>query len=374
MTTQEFYALRGQIAENQMPYKVVERAAIKYVGRIDKHGPEVPTKACYGRNIFSVNGTDMLATDHVARTLDKYAGFSRQQQKFIAKASGEDGVRDFRNYLAAASSIADPGKVVLVADPDSHTVINVIPVKDGPITSESFFDFAEMFIDANDLTPTGYQMGYNVSSGITLLLDNNTPDVRAFAQGEDTLINSYYLRWNLGQIELGRYYERLVCSNGATQLIPRTNARITDLDEKSIKGILSIPKDEDMLNSAYNGFVTNALTAIKTRASISELQAVSKLLEKYLVSKDAARQIAPYGDEMEYYINSGYTTNGKWFSPHEALASMTVWELFNDVTQYATHNTEWSKDDNRRTMLQGEIVQFLNRSRDIKTYIDAFAR
>ena len=374
MTTQEFYALRGQFAENQMPYKVVERAAIKYLGRIDEQKSEVPKTASHGRNIFSVNGTDVLATDYVARTLDKYAGFSSQQQKFIAKASGEEGVRDFRNYLAAASSIADPGKVVLVADPDSHTVINVIPVKDAPISSESFFDFAEMFMDANNLTPVDCQMGYNISSGITLHMDSNAPDVRAFAQGEDTLINSYYLRWNLGQIELGRYYERLICSNGATQVIPRINARITDLDEKSIKGILSIPKDEDLLNSAYSSFATKAMTAIKTRASISELHSVSKLLEKYLVSKEAARQIAPYGDEMEYYINSGYTTNGKWFSPQEALASMTVWELFNGVTHYATHNTDWSKDDNRRTMLQGEIVQFLNRPRDIKTYIDAFAR
>lgn len=39
----------------------------------------------------------------------------------------------------------------------------------------------------------------------------------------------------------------------------------------------------------------------------------------------------------------------------ENLASMTVWDLYNGVTAYASHNTDWHINDNRRSVLQGAI-------------------
>lgn len=372
MTTQEFHALRGQITDAQLPYKVVNRATIKYIGRTDDIGVDVQEIEHFGRNVFSVQGTNVLATDFVAKALDKYTGFSDEQQSFIAKATGEEGVRDFRNYLAAASSIANPTKVALVANPESKTIINVIPVKDDLITSESFFDFAEMFMDSNNLFPTTYEMGANASAGITLHMGSNTPEVRAFAPGEDTLINSYFLKWNLGQIELGRYYERLVCANGATEMVQSVKAKMTALDDKSIRGILSIPKSAGMLDMSYERFSNKALTAMNTRASLSELNHIYKVLGKFAVCEDSIKQIAPYQEELNAYLDAGYDLHA--FLPKETLASMNVWDLFNRVTQYASHTIEWSDNDNRRTMLQNAAFDFLNRPRDIKSYIDVFAK
>lgn len=54
-------------------------------------------------------------------------------------------------------------------------------------------------------------------------------------------------------------------------------------------------------------------------------------------------------------------------------ASMSVWELYNAVTDYASNNSVWDKDDNRRGMLQGEALRFLMRERDVKNYSDIFS-
>jgi hypothetical protein len=367
MTQQEFLALGRRITDNQLPYKMVNRATIKYIGRAD----DLSETEHLGRNVFSVQGTNVLATDFVAEALDKYTGFSKDQQAFIAKATGEEGVRDFRNYLAAASSIANPTKVALVAHPESKTIVNVIPVEDELITSESFFGFAEIFMDHNNLTPTAYEVGGNASAGIILHMGSNTPDIRAFAPGEETLINSYILKWNLGQIQLSRYYERLVCANGMIEKISIPRAKITALDDKSLRGILSIPQDNNLLKRSYNRFSDMARTAMNTRASLSELHSVSKMLERFAVGEESSKKIAPYDEELNFYLNSGYGLHG--FKPREALASMKVWELFNRVTQYASHTTDWAENDNRRTMLQGEAVDFLRLPRDIKTYVDVFA-
>jgi hypothetical protein len=53
-------------------------------------------------------------------------------------------------------------------------------------------------------------------------------------------------------------------------------------------------------------------------------------------------------------------------------AGMSVWELYNGVTDYASNNTFWDRDDNRRGMLQEEALTFLMKQRDIKNYKDVF--
>ena len=77
-----------------------------------------------------------------------------------------------------------------MADPERKAVVNVIPVKDSVITSDDFFDFAEMFMDQNNMFPTEYEQGDSLSSGVTLHMGSNVPDVRAVTDGEDFLMNS----------------------------------------------------------------------------------------------------------------------------------------------------------------------------------------
>lgn len=367
MTQKEFYELKEQAAESQLPFKLVDRAAIKYVSRIEDTGNEdIPIP----RNVYSVLGTDVYATDSVAKALDEMSGLRSDQKRIVSKARGEEGVKNLRNYLASASSIANPSKVALVADPERRAVVNVIPVKDSVITSDDFFDFAAMFMDQNNMFPTGYEHGGSLSGGVTLHIGSNVPDVRTVTDGEDFLMNSYFLRWNLGQIELGRYYERLVCTNGQTEAVHQVESKMVSLDEQSIKSMLALPGNETSLNNSFDRLREHTLTAINTRASLSELGFVHKLLSRYMVGTDRLKELAPYNEELNYYRQHGYGKDG--LRPHETLASMTVWDLYNGVTAFASHNTDWHINDNRRSGLQGAIYNFLLRPRDIKNYVDAY--
>ena len=201
-------------------------------------------------------------------------------------------------------------------------------------------------------------------------MGSNVPDVRTVTDGEDFLMNSYFLRWNLGQIELGRYYERLVCSNGQTEAVHQVESKMLSLDERSIKNMLALPRDEAALNNSFERLREHALTAINTRASLSELGFVHKLLSRYMVGTERLKELAPYNEVLNYYQQRGFGKEG--LRPHETLASMTVWDLYNGVTAYASHNTDWHVNDNRRSGLQGAIYNFLLRPRDIKNYVDAY--
>lgn len=362
--------LRRKVNEDQRPYRVVGREQIQFVGRM---GDELETKSQidgYGNNVYKVDGIEVLATDYVSNRLDELIGLDTKQKRVIKSASGDAGVRYFRNYLASANSITKPTKLALVADPDSKTVTDVIPLKESLITSDSFFDFAEMFMERSQLTPTFHHDGFNMSSGITLFMDSDNPIVKQFAPGEDFLMNSFYLKWNLGQIELGRYYERLVCSNGQTETVRQSEAKIFSMETSGIMAMLNIPGNAEALNEAYSKFSKKALTAMETRASIAELGKVSKILSTYMVDSKSVREIAPFESEIERYNALGYDKD--IYQMNQMKASMSFWELYNGVTSFASHTELWDGTDNRRSIIQGEIFSLLMKERDIKNYYDAF--
>lgn len=352
--------LRQRVNDASSPYKVVRRDAIQYVGQMDKSG-----------NVYSLDGTEVLVGDYVSKQLDKIIGLSPQQAKIVRNASGEEGVREFRNYLATAGSMLNPVLIALIADPQKRSISGIVPIEDEPITSDAFFDFLELFLEKNNMYPSHYQIPYDISLGFTIYLNSFNPDVRELVPNEAFLVNSYYLKWNLGEVELGRYFERQICSNGQTVEIKHRDARITSVSANKILGILNYPGNKKYLTESFDKFKEKALEAIKVRASIAELKSVSKKLESYLIDNKIADSIAPFTRELQMYRRAGY--NGVSDELRQMMASMTVWDLFNSITDYASNNTDWDANDNRRGLLQGDAFKFLMRERDIKNYTDIFS-
>ena len=63
--------------------------------------------------------------------------------------------------------------------------------------------------------------------------------------------------------------------------------------------------------------------------------------------------------------------------PKQAMSSMNMirtnllfWDLFNVLTEYATHNQTWTPNDNRRTILMSDAMNLLMKKRDIINYYD----
>ena len=170
---------------------------------------------------------------------------------------------------------------------------------------------------------------------------------------------------------MGRYFERLICSNGQIETVKHKEARITTIREDRIGGIMDIPRDNGMLTASFEKFRGKALEAMGVNASIAELKWVSDKLDQYLVDSRVAMTISPFEKELQMYQRAGY--DGFADQLKQMKASMSVWELYNAVTDYASNNTVWDQDDNRRGMLQGEALRFLMRERDVKNYSDIFS-
>lgn len=108
----------------------------------------------------------------------------------------------------------------------------------------------------------------------------------------------------------------------------------------------------------------------RTGKIMDELTYVSRILDAQGVDEQTAEVISPYRSDPQAYADSGHDiSHGR---ANEIMSSRNVWDVYNDLTRFATHNDVWEKEDNRRGLLKAAAVNFLGRERDIRKYVDIF--
>lgn len=167
----DFHTLKSQVLSNRNPYRTVGREQLEYIGG----------------NFYKVDGVEMEVTPEVASDLDAFIGLSSEQAKAVETASGETGIRNFRNYLASANSISRPLRLAIVGDRNTRRITKAVPLKGELITAEAFFDLAEMFIDRNGYSSRSCMIGSDTGVGFSIVLDNEIPEISTIIDGEDFL-------------------------------------------------------------------------------------------------------------------------------------------------------------------------------------------
>lgn len=354
MDSQTYSRRRDAFVSAQMPFRAVEPQDL------------IST----GENTYMINGLELAVEPEICEQLDAFIGVSRQQSKAVADTFGNNGIRDLRNYLALSNSIEKAGKIALIADPEQRKIVGATHLKKEAIPARSFFDFLDLFMSDNGYMPDKFYTNDNGQGGIMVSLLPNNAAYDAFAPEEVFMTNGLWFRWNLGEVEAGNYYLRMTCSNGQMEAVERKIARTNRLDEASIRQMLSLPQHGSFIGANLQKMRRNALLAMRTDASLGEVRQANRLLMRYGADDAAVEGIAPYGRLSDMYTAAGYDMTH--FPITEARSDINMWDLFNRITAFATHNKEWGEEDNRRSGLMLESVRLLNRPRDIKQYVSIF--
>lgn len=349
MFATEYQQRKTDLLNTQNPYKIINKGDIQFVEE----------------TIYKLDGQEFQIAPSIAAQIDQFIGLHKQQVRAIHASIGEDGVRDYRNYIAMVNSITNPEKLALIADPHQRKIIGVTALKEEAIPLSSFFDFAEIFANDNNYTIKNIVTSSDTTVGLEMTMIPDSPKIISLGQDEDFMTNGLILRWNLGTIELHHYYERLVCANGSIETTLGKHSSFYALNDKTIKQLLSFPQRHLF---DFNKFSNHAYAAMETKASIAELHRASNLLLSNGLDNDLMDAIIPYQADVQAYERMGYRN----LDYSRAKSSLLVWDVFNRLTFFASHNEIWTDDDNRRNLLMHASVQFLQRQRDIKEYYDIF--
>ncbi|MBR5686914.1 MAG: hypothetical protein IKX36_03030 [Prevotella sp.] len=353
MDTENYYQIKHEILDTPICYRMVEAKEI----------------VALGENHYSVGNATFEVSSNVAKEIDRFAGIKRGQTQIAHDSYGEQGVTNLRNFFGQAEG--KKGKhLVLAANTQSKQIVEAIPIKDSMITPDVFFGFAEMFMDKNQYLPEQVEYATHENNGISILLRPVKEQFMEYAPGDEFLSNGLYMKWNPGEINMGNYYERLVCLNGATQMSYHSITRANSPDVATMERLLNVTSDSALLKSNTETMLLSARTAMRTTASVRELGAAVQLLNKHGMSPEEANVIIPYEQTKDKYARAGYPTDSQHMA--QAKSESTVWELFNMLTYFATHNQLWRNQDIRRTSLMESSVSLLMRERDIKEYYNIF--
>lgn len=322
-----------------------------------------------GENIFSIDGMEAPASSVFTDAYDRIIGIDSRQRKMVKEASGETGLTNYRNYINVASNIQKPKSVVVIASPQSRQLSEIIPIVDEYISPTIFFDFAEIMAEE-----TGYRLSdikFNNSGipRITITYTNPQERTHLFGTGEDFMMDGFYLTWTPSHVELGHYYERLVCANGQTVSEECKDATVHKLSSNEIRKMIAQVKSKQFFAQGIEQFGRLFEVASSSRISLSEMGKAQKNLITKGVEKKQAEELIPYEEVRKAYECAGYYDRHK---EHLMKGEGTIWDTYNSLTQFATHTPIWERQDYRRINIMNDAVNLLKKKPDIINYIDIY--
>lgn len=352
MTSKEYEIRRDELLRQQAPFVVMEKNGL----------------VAEGENYYRIGDVPVEVTAEVQSELDLLIGLKSKQSNGFRDAYGDRAVAGLRNSFAMADSVSDSRKFVLIANPSERIVDGIVPIREEVIPMRSFFDVVEIFADKHGYEVDQLQSYGNAVYGIIVRLMPVRPQYDAPVLDDEFVTNGLYMKWNIGEIELGSYYLRLVCLNGQMQLSEKALEHVHRIDDRRVEELLCAPDKAGVIARNWDAFKHAVNIADETTASLAEVQYGKKLLLRHGAPENLAEQLMPYSRLLEMYGAQGLHVPAR-----QAKSDINMYELFNRLTDFASHTTLWEQNDSRSSSLMQDSMEFLMRKRDIRNYYDIFS-
>lgn len=353
MDTSEYNKIKNEILNSPIRYRELDAKDI----------------IALGEDYYQVGNTSFHVDPEVAGKIDEFTGIRTGQTHLAYDSYGDQGVTNLRNFFGQAN-VDRGGRLVLTADTHSKQVIDAIPVQESLIPPNSFFSFVEMFMDKNGYYPDKVEYLKGSFNSVAIIMKPETERFMAYAKGDEFLYNGLFFLWKPGEVTLGNYYIRLVCTNGSTQISRNSISHVHSLSYENIQKLLDLDAEAGPFKQNLEKMLSSARKAMNTKASVNELGHAIRLLKQQGLKEDEANEIIPYRDTKEQYENEGYHLNNVQLTL--AKSDKTMWEIFNMLTAFATHNTIWTPHDIKRSSLMESSMNLLLKERDIKEYYNIY--
>jgi hypothetical protein len=240
--------------------------------------------------------------------------------------------------------------VTLLVDHKEKKISDILPAGYASISNENFIGFAEQFIDQYNLDVT--HMGSDPRGGVTI--NTVSPNTMLQIPGmKNELFHTGVTFRNTPDrgLEVSPFLNRLICTNGMTSTQFDESYGLHQLTDKNINEF-----NEHMLRLASTGFQPVGMAeqirkASYTNASIQEVeQALNRVISSdKSINYDYMQRYIPIERITKAYEMKGVNTaelNAK--QRGTANSGLTVWELVNGITNFASNDTKFAINDNTR--------------------------
>lgn len=301
-------------------------------------------------NHIQIDGITIEVTDKAFAKLLGRLRIPKAFAKRFSEGFGNDGLRQLVTMMKTAKSTANDQTVTLMVDPKSRKITDILPAGYASISQESFFDFATRYIDQYNLGVTHVGSSAYGGSQINCIAPNSM--FRVPGMDKEVFQTGVTFRNTPTRgLEVSPYLNRLICTNGMTSTAFAENYGLHSLTDKNIHEF-----NEHMIQMASTGFqpiglADNIRKAVNTDASLAEMQkAVSAILSTgQQVDYDYIQRYIPIDRAMKAYEMAGVEPNT--FTQAQlknAKSGMSVWDVVNGMTNFASNDTRYQLEGNSR--------------------------
>ncbi len=133
--------------------------------------------------------------------------------------------------------------------------------------------------------------------------------------------------------------------------------------------LLKLASSRETFAGGFHKFEEKALEACSTAVSLRELGLVNAGLRGPLIglSPKVAAGIAPYEECRKHLFERGINVKG---IEKQVKTGLTWWQLFNRLTEFATHSPCLAPDDILRGVIMKKAMSSLYAKHDIINYIE----
>ena len=300
-------------------------------------------------NHIDIDGVKIEVTD---KAFGKLLGRLRIPKAFAKRFSegfGNDGLRQLITMMKSMKSSHNDQTVTLLVDPSTRKITDILPAGYAAISNESFIDFASRYIDQYNLDVT--HMGSSPYGGtqINCVAPNSMFHVPGMT---NEVFNTGVTFRNTPTrgLEVSPYLSRLICTNGMTSTAFAENYGLHNFNDKNINEF-----NEHMIRMASTGFQPVGLAdAIKkahnTDASLMEMQKAASAIMSTdkAVDYDYIQRYIPVERAFKAYSNLGADPNTfTQAQMKNAKSGMSVWDVVNGMTNFASNDNRYNIDDSR---------------------------
>lgn len=265
-------------------------------------------------------------------------------------------------------------QAVMLVDPAKKEMVDIIVPKKDFMPVDQFFDFSEFFMDVTDTYPEKVETSLAGKMNVVVYLQSNHQQVCSLAPEDDFISNGLFLRWTGDKVSLGNYFTRLICSNGITRQEKRLLNTAYTLSSIDSNRLVQQASSHEMMTHNVNLFKQRAGAAQNTYASLRELCGPWSWMKNYLgMTFEGIAPIVPYEEyevpEEYYRFFRAQGINTRRMDA-QIKTGITIWQLFNNLTQFATHDPTLAPEDVRRYDIRHMAFNLLTAKHDITNYIE----
>lgn len=284
-------------------------------------------------------------------------------KKSLNEILGDEFVDKLLKTLKEAISYRRKDRILMVIGNDRR-VIRFLSTFNTTLSNTAFLRVSNEFINKYNMEVEDFEVSPDDGSvtiqTISRLSGFNVPGLKDedFESGI-TISNSIS-----GGVRFDPYIYRLICSNGLTGAGFVESTRLNKFDNRSMKQFYDSVDEMSKNSFQPTAFVETVTRANATKASIHEMQSAINLIGNRAKNVDMDRFIDSRQTIADYKNLNIDINDFSQAQAKNAKSSLSVWDVINGITDFASHDYGYAVPEYDRIGLQAGAGKLLTKKFD----------